>query len=113
MADRDVGAVVITKGGDQVVGILTDRDIVIRAIAARRDPWTTLVAEIVSSDDLAIADPDTSLQEVVTGMRSKAIRRMPVVDNGRLVGIITIGDLALHEDSQSALAAVSAAAANR
>lgn len=65
MADGDIGVVVITHGGDKVVGILTDRDIVIRGIAARRDPWTTLVIEILSGDDLAIASPDTTVRDAV------------------------------------------------
>jgi CBS domain-containing protein len=113
MADRDIGVVVITHGGDKVVGILTDRDIVVRGIAARRDPWTTLITEILSGDDLAMASPDSTVREVMGVMRSKAIRRMPVVEKGRLVGIVTLGDLALEDDAQSALADVSAAAPNR
>ncbi len=113
MADRDIGAVVITKGDTQVIGILTDRDIVVRGIAARRDPWTTLIAEILSHDDLATTSPDTSLREVIGIMRAKAVRRLPVVEHGRLVGIVSLGDLALEEDPQSALADVSGASANR
>src|SRR4029077_9968266 len=100
-------------GGDKVVGILTDRDIVVRGIAARRDPWNTLITEILSSDDLAMASPDTTVREVMGVMRSKAIRRMPVVEKGRLVGIVTLGDLALEADAQSALAEVRAATPNR
>lgn len=113
MADRDIGAVVITKGDMQVVGILTDRDIVVRGIAARRDPWTTLITEILSHDDLATTTPDTTVREVIGIMRSKAVRCLPVVENGRLVGIVSLGDLAIEEDPQSALADVSGASANR
>jgi CBS domain-containing protein len=113
MADRDIGAVVITKGDMQVVGILTDRDIVVRGIAARRDPWTTLITEILSHDDLATTTPDTTVREVIGIMRSKAVRRLPVVENGRLVGIVSLGDLAIEEDPQSTLADVSGATANR
>jgi CBS domain-containing protein len=106
-------AVVITKGDMQVVGILTDRDIVVRGIAARRDPWTTLITEILSHDDLATTTPDTTVREVIGIMRSKAVRRLPVVENGRLVGTVSLGDLAIEEDPQSALADVSGATANR
>lgn len=113
MADRDIGAVVITKADTQVIGILTDRDIVVRGIAARRDPWTTLIAEILSHDDLATTSPDTSVREVIGIMRAKAVRRLPVVENGHLVGIVSLGDLAIEEDPQSALAVVSGASANR
>jgi CBS domain-containing protein len=113
MADRDIGAVVITKGDTQVIGILTDRDIVVRGIAARRDPWTTLVAEILSDEDLATTSPDTPVHEVVAIMQSKAVRRLPVVEHGRLVGIVSLGDLAIEADPQSVLAVVSGASANR
>jgi len=113
MADRDVGGIVVTKRGDKVIGILTDRDIVIRAIAARRDPWTTQISEIVSSDDLALASPDASVQEIGGVMRSRAIRHVPVVDNGHLVGIVTLGDLARDADRQSALADLNATRADR
>jgi CBS domain-containing protein len=113
MADRDIGVLVITKGDTRVVGILTDRDIVVRGIAARRDPWTTQVAEILSDEDVVTAAPDMPVHEVVGIMRSKAVRRLPVVENGRLVGIVSLGDLAVEVDPQSALADVSAAPANR
>jgi CBS domain-containing protein len=112
MAEHDIGALVITKGDTRVIGILTDRDIVVRGIAARRDPWTTLVAEILSSEDVATTTPDTPVHEVVAVMRSKAIRRLPVVEKGRLVGIIALGDVAIEVDPQSALADVSGASAN-
>ncbi len=112
MADRDIGTVVITKGDNHVVGILTDRDIVVRGIAARRDPWTTQISEIVSNEDVATVSPDTSVHDVIGIMRAKAVRRVPVVEHGRLVGIVSLGDLAIEEDSQSALAEVSAASAN-
>ena len=104
MADRDIGALVITKGDARVVGILTDRDIVVRGIAARRDPWTTQIAEILSDEDVATASPDATVQEVVGIMRSKAVRRLPVVEDGRLVGIVSLGDLGIEEDPHSALA---------
>ena len=113
MADRDIGALVITKGDAKVVGILTDRDIVVRGIAARRDPWTTQIAEILSDEDVATASPDATVQEVVGIMRSKAVRRLPVVEDGRLVGIVSLGDLGIEEDPHSALADVSGATANR
>lgn len=112
MAEHNIGALVITKGDTRVVGILTDRDIVVRGIAARRDPWTTLVAEILTGDDIATTSPDAPLHEVVAIMRSKSVRRLPVVDKGRLVGIVSLGDLAIEVDPQSALADVSGATAN-
>src|SRR5579862_3650102 len=84
MAKHDIGALVITKGDTHVVGILTDRDIVVRGIAARRDPWTTLVAEILSGDDIATTSPDAPVHEVIAIMRSKSVRRLPVVEKGRL-----------------------------
>ena len=85
----------------------------VRGIGARRDPWTTLVSEILSAEDIATASPDTPVHEVVELMRAKAVRRLPVVEKGRLIGIVSLGDLAIEEDPQSALAHVSGASANR
>jgi CBS domain-containing protein len=110
MLDRDIGDVIVTDG-EGVYGIVTDRDIVVRAIADGKDPNRTKVGE-VASPDVETIPPDTTIENAVGLMRDKAIRRLPVVEDGRPIGIVTIGDLAEVRDPNSALADISAAPPN-
>lgn len=110
MRDQAVGAVVVLHG-EKVKGIVTDRDIAIRAIAERKDPWNTRVGEI-TSEDLAALSPDDPVDDAIKMMRAYAVRRLPVVEGGKPVGIVSIGDLAQDRDPTSALADISAAPAN-
>jgi CBS domain-containing protein len=110
MRDSDIGDVIIVQG-DRVAGILTDRDIVVRAVAEGRDPAQTKVAEVATMDPATVA-PDDSIDDAIRIMRERNIRRLPVVENGRPVGVVTIGDLAMERDRNSALADISAAPPN-
>lgn len=110
MRDEGVGAVVVVDG-TKLRGIVTDRDIAIRAVADRKDPWTTTVGEI-ASHQLASLTPDDTVEHAVELMRKRALRRLPVVEGDRTVGILSIGDLAMQRDPSSALADISAAPAN-
>lgn len=110
MRDECIGDVIVTDG-DTLCGIVTDRDIVVRAIAEGRDPTTTTVGDICSSD-LVTLSPDAGVDEAVTLMRERALRRLPIVENGRPVGVVSIGDLAIERDEHSALADISAAPPN-
>jgi CBS domain-containing protein len=110
MRDYDIGDVLVTDSRG-LRGVVTDRDIVIRSIATSRDPNMTTVAEIVSADPICLA-PNDSVTKAVDLMRRHALRRLPVCDGDRLVGIVSIGDLAVEQDSRSALADISAAPAN-
>ncbi|MEX0761396.1 MAG: CBS domain-containing protein [Dehalococcoidia bacterium] len=110
MRDADIGDVIVTSGG-AVHGILTDRDIVVRAVAEGREPSSVRVGDICSSDLVTVSPGDDAV-EAVEMMRQKAIRRLPVVENGNAVGILSIGDLAIERDSESALSDISAARPN-
>jgi len=110
MRDANIGDVVVLENG-QVCGILTDRDIVVRALAEGRDPARTTVGDICSRE-LTTLSPQDTIGNAVAVMRDKAIRRLPVVAEGRPVGIVSLGDLALERDPQSALGAISAAPPN-
>jgi CBS domain-containing protein len=112
MREADTGAMIVLDENQEVDGILTDRDIAIRAVAEDRDPSQTRVGEI-ASEDLTTLEPGASVGEAVRLMREKAIRRLPVVEGGRPVGIVSIGDLAEELDPRSALADISRAPANR
>jgi CBS domain-containing protein len=110
MRDMGIGDVVVADG-DEVIGIVTDRDIVVRALAEGRDPHTTTLMDITSRE-LTTVSPDDPIETAVRLIRERAIRRLPVVSRGRVVGIVTLGDLALQQDRGSALADVSAAPPN-
>lgn len=110
MRDGDTGAILVAEDG-HLKGLLTDRDIVVRAVADGRDPAQVHVHEICTSDIEAL-QPDDDVDKAIQLMRDKHVRRIPVVDGDRPVGIVSIGDLALERDRQSALADISGAPAN-
>lgn len=111
MRDQDIGDVLVTRDG-RLEGILTDRDIVVRCIAGDADPKTTAVGEVCSKE-LATLSPDDDSDNAVRLMGKKAIRRIPVVEDGRPAGMLSIGDLAQARDRDSALGSISAAKPNR
>lgn len=110
MRDADVGDVIVVED-ERPVGIVTDRDIVVRGLADGVDPATTPVSEVCTGS-ISTIEPGTDTSEAVDLMRTLAVRRLPVVEDGRLVGVISIGDLAIESDGESALADISAAAPN-
>jgi CBS domain-containing protein len=113
MAEKDIGdVIVIEPGTERVAGIVTDRDIAIRAVAEGRNPDTTTVEEIFSRD-LVAADPADSVGHVIELMEDLKVRRLPVVEADRAVGIVSLGDLAVETNVGSALAEISAAAPDR
>jgi CBS domain-containing protein len=93
MRDEDVGLAPIVQG-DRLVGTLTDRDIAIRVVAEGRDPESTTVREVASTD-LVTIDPEQSLDEALRLMAQHQVRRLPVVEeDGRLVGVLAQADIA-------------------
>ncbi|MFZ3467857.1 CBS domain-containing protein [Streptomyces sp. 4.24] len=110
MRDAGIGDVLVVDEG-RLRGILTDRDLVIRALAEDRDPAETTVRAICSSYPLTVG-PDDLVDEAVDLMRRHALRRLPVrTESGELVGIVTLGDLEVERDPGSPLASIAAAAA--
>ena len=111
MRESDIGDVVVLEN-NQLCGIVTDRDIVVRVLADGGDPAMVTVGEICSRE-LTTVPPTASIDDVVRLIREKAIRRLPVVEeDGEVVGIVSIGDIAVARDRESALADVSAALPN-
>jgi CBS domain-containing protein len=97
LRDEDVGLAPIVEG-DRLVGTLTDRDIAIRVVAEGRDPESTMVREVASTD-LVTVDPQQDLGEALRLMAEHQVRRLPVVeDDGRLVGIVAQADIARQRD---------------
>ena len=98
MREEDCGAIPVVKGG-KLVGIVTDRDIAIRAVADGRDPKTTKVSEVMSADPVTVT-PDTDADEARRLMADHQVRRLPVVEDGRLLGIVVTAQLARRENAE-------------
>jgi CBS domain-containing protein len=97
MREEDAGVAPIVDG-DRLVGVLTDRDIAIRVVAEGKDPQSTKVEEI-ASQTLVTIEPQQDLDEALRLMAQHQIRRLPVVEDGKLVGILAQADVARHADS--------------
>jgi CBS domain-containing protein len=91
LAECDVGPLPVVDGG-LLVGIVTDRDLVVRVLADDRDPSLTTVGEIASTDVAKVA-PDVDLDVALELMSSRQVRRLPVVEEGRLIGILSTADV--------------------
>ena len=111
MHDRDIGSVIVTENGS-ICGIVTDRDIVVRGIAQGMNPIDTPLSRVCSRE-LATLSPEQELDDAVNLMRERGIRRLPVEEDGRPVGIVSLGDLALERDQRSVLGQISAQPASR
>lgn len=92
MSEVNCGAVPVTQG-DKVVGIITDRDIVLRCVTKGSDPSTGKVSDCMTRDCVT-ATPDMDAHEAASLMARRQIRRLPVVENGKLCGIVALGDMA-------------------
>lgn len=97
MKAENVGAVPVVDEDEDLVGIITDRDIVVRCVAEGKDPGDTSVEEVLSHD-LEIIEPDADLEEAAQLMADKQIHRLPVCQDGELVGMVSIGDVAVKTD---------------
>ncbi|MEU5381048.1 CBS domain-containing protein [Streptomyces sp. NPDC005968] len=110
MRDQNIGAVLVTEK-DHLRGLVSDRDLVVRALAQGADPEQTTVAN-ACSDDLVTIGPDDDLDRAVEVMREYSIRRIPVVEGDHPVGIVSLGDMAIERDPRSVLGDISAARPN-
>jgi CBS domain-containing protein len=111
MRDQRIGDVIVTTRDGTLRGIVTDRDIVVRAVATGK-PVDKMQVGDICSDQLVTVTPTSTVDEAAQLMRQHAIRRVPVVRDGHAVGIVSIGDLARYKDPDSALAQISSAAPN-
>ncbi len=100
MRDLDVGALPVCGDDDRLHGIITDRDIVIKCVAAGGDPATVTAGDLTQGKPFTI-DAGASAGQVLRMMEERRIRRLPVIDNHRLVGMISEADLARHLPEQS------------
>ncbi|MGI6685322.1 MAG: CBS domain-containing protein [Bacillota bacterium] len=95
MKENDIGTVLVVEDRN-VLGLITDRDIVIRAIAEGKNPTSTRARDVMSTD-IILVTPDTDAHEAAEIMAEHQIKRLPVVENDKLMGIVALGDLAIEE----------------
>lgn len=108
MAENAIGSVVVLDGAGELLGICTDRDITVRVTAVKRGPDAP-VREACTARGVVAVGPDTPVREAALIMRRYAVRRLPVVLDGRVVGVVSLGDLVMDRDPYSVLADISAA----
>jgi signal-transduction protein with cAMP-binding, CBS, and nucleotidyltransferase domain len=111
MADSDIGDVIVRGQDGKVCGIVTDRDLVVRALAKGLDPAQTRIGDVCTRDVVSLT-PDSDTDEALVLMRDRRVRRLPVVQKGEAVGIVSLGDLAETLDPRSVLGELSAAPPN-
>lgn len=110
MRDNAVGAVMVVRDG-RLRGMVTDRDIVIRGLADGRDLEDLSVGDVCSRDPVTVR-PEDDIRVAIRLMRDRAVRRLPVVEDGCPVGLVSIGDLTVGQEDDSALAGICAAPPN-
>lgn len=103
MLDLNVGALPVVNDGGVLAGIITDRDITIRATAKGANPFSGTVADCMTANPLAIR-ADANVQEAADMMANAQVRRLPVIQDGQLVGIVSLGDLAVDVGEEEMIA---------
>ena len=92
MNDFEIGCLIVVEKGE-AIGIITERDILKRVVVEGKDPNKTLVSEVMSKP-LIVTNPETSLEEAIEAMFKHKIKKLPVVEGGKLVGLVTFTDIA-------------------
>lgn len=110
MRQNAIGAVMVVRG-DELYGLVTDRDIVVRAVAQERDAEACRLGDFCTPGPATVR-PDDDLAEVVTAMRDQCVRRVPVVEGGRPAGLVSVGDIAAAGDETTVMADISASVPN-
>lgn len=108
MRQNAIGAVMVVEHDDELYGLVTDRDIVVRAVAEERAAAACRLRDFCTPGPVTVS-PEDDLTEVVTAMRDQRVRRIPVVEDGRPTGLVSVGDIAAAGDETTVLADVSAA----
>jgi CBS domain-containing protein len=99
MKEADAGMIPVMEDGN-LLGTVTDRDIALRVVAEGRDPQSTTVGEIASRDIVTV-QPDEDLDDALQKMAKHQVRRLPVVEDGRLVGVVAQADVAREGNEQA------------
>jgi len=94
MATSDIGAIPICNGENRLQGMVTDRDIVVKVLAAGKDPKTTKVSELADASEVVTIGADDSVEEALKTMKDHKVRRLPVIDGRDVGGMVSQGDVA-------------------
>ena len=94
MADNDIGAVPVCDSDGRLCGVVTDRDLAVKIVAAGRDPESVRLRELVGDGEVVTIGADDSVQAAIRTMKDHAVRRLPVIDGTELVGIVSQADIA-------------------
>ena len=98
MAQYNIGAMPVCGSNGRVCGLVTDRDIVTRCLAAGRSAVQTTVGDVMTANITAVS-PDMDIEEAAALMGKKQVRRLPVMENGKLCGMVSLGDLSIRGES--------------
>lgn len=101
MSQHNIGSVPVVNNQGEMIGIITDRDITLRT-TAQGEGTQTPVSEVMTAQRVVKATPDMDVQQAAQLMAEQQIRRLPVVENGKVVGMVSLGDLAVEEMSDAA-----------
>jgi CBS domain-containing protein len=112
MRDHDVGGVIVNDSEGKVCGFVTDRDLVVRGLATERPPHHTTLRGICTRAVVSVR-PTSTIEEAIRTMKTKAIRRIPVVADGKAVGMLSLGDVAAMRDAGAVLDRISTAPPTR
>jgi signal-transduction protein with cAMP-binding, CBS, and nucleotidyltransferase domain len=99
MASYDFGVVPVVDRERRLVGLVTDRDIVLRVVASGEDPGNVQLGQIATDKNLVTIEPDATVDEARQRMQEHRIKRLPVVEGEQLVGVIALGDVAVTSGS--------------
>jgi signal-transduction protein with cAMP-binding, CBS, and nucleotidyltransferase domain len=111
MREKAIGDVLVCRDDGTLCGVLTDRDVTVRMVAESLDPDQTEIGSICTGEPVTLAR-DSTIDDAISMMRKRAIRRIPVVEDGKPIGVVSLGDLAVERDRESALGQISAAPPN-
>ena len=100
LATNHIGAMPVCGNDGRVLGVVTDRDLVVRCLAAGRSPEKTKVREVMTGYVVSVT-PDTGIRTAASVMGHRQIRRLPVMEDGKLLGMVSLSDLASREESAS------------
>ena len=100
MSDNNIGCVPVCDENNKVVGLITDRDVILRTVACNKDSASTKVSDIMTCN-VCTCNADANIEEAEKLMSQNAIRRIPVIENNKIIGILTLGDLAQNEQINS------------
>lgn len=110
MSEHNIGAIPVVNNNGEMVGIVTDRDITLRA-TAQGEASQTRVSEVMTAQEIVKGTPDMDIHQAAQLMAEQQIRRLPVVENGQIVGMVSLGDLAVNnqfdQDAEQALSSIS------